>query len=98
MDVRLDKGGDGEPLLTIKLMGCEQMGAHGFDGSDQAILAEDLPHPSLPTRRRFFISMFLLPFSNTNGFFNPQLSLDQFDRKAFILNTYETVTIDKQQQ
>lgn len=50
MDVRLDKGGDGETLLTIKLMGCEQRGAHGLDGPDHASLTEDLPHP-FPARQ-----------------------------------------------
>ncbi len=45
MDVRFDKGGNGEPLLPIQLMGGEQMSAHGLDGTDQAILAEDLPGP-----------------------------------------------------
>ncbi|MNY17198.1 hypothetical protein D3C86_1504990 [compost metagenome] len=97
VNMRLDKGGHRHPLLPIQFPGREEDLAHGGYGPDQAILTQDLPQPLPATQTHILYQHVPFPFETLVAFANPQLSSDQFNRKAFTQNAYGADIIEEQQ-
>ena len=98
VNMRLDKGGHRHPLLPIQCPGREEDLAHGGYGSDQTILTQDLPQPLPATQAHILYQHVPFPFETLVAFANPQLSSDQFKRKAFTQNAYGADIIEEQQR
>ncbi|VXA81002.1 hypothetical protein AERO9A_420397 [Aeromonas salmonicida] len=98
VNMRFDKRCNSQACFPIQLPGRQNMSAHGRYGPDQPILTEDLPHPLPVSQTHILYQHVFHPFSDTYYLSNRQLSSDQFNRTAFMLNTYEADTIGKRQQ
>ena len=98
VNMGLDKGGYRHPLLPIQFPGREEDLAHGGYGPDQAILTQDLPQPLPATQTHILYQHVPFPFETLVAFANPQLSSDQFNRKAFTQNAYGADIIEEQQR
>ncbi|MNP15701.1 hypothetical protein D3C76_1080700 [compost metagenome] len=98
VNVGLDKGGHRHPLLPIQFPGGEEDLAHGGYGPDQTILTQDLPQPLPATQTHILYQHVPFPLETLVAFANPQLSSDQFNRKAFTQNADETDIIEGEQR